>query len=80
VRPLEKRLEQPKLCHDLKGRRVNGVAAEVAEEIGVLLQHHHLDAGAGEQVTKHHAGGSASGDAAARGDGFSRHLLAQRPH
>jgi hypothetical protein len=52
---------------------MDGVAAEVTQEISVLLEHHHLDAGAGEQITQHHAGGSTSGDAAACGDGFSWH-------
>ncbi len=70
---LEERLEQAELVHDLERRGVDGVAAEVAEEILVLLQHHDVDTGAGQQKSEHHAGGSASGNAAARGDGFGRH-------
>ena len=38
------------------------VAAEVAQEVGVLLQHQRFDAGAREQQAEHHAGGAAAGD------------------
>jgi hypothetical protein len=48
------------------------VAAEVAEEVGVLLQHHDIDAGASEQKPEHHPGRPAAGDGAARGDFDSR--------
>jgi len=34
---------------------MNRIASKVAQEIGVLLQHHHINAGAGEQKTAHHA-------------------------
>ena len=47
---------------------MNRVAAEIAEEIGVLLQHHDLNAGARQQESEHHAGGTAAGDAALRRD------------
>src|SRR2546427_7180322 len=52
---------------------MDGVAAEVAKEIGVLLQHHHLDAGTGKQIPQHHAGRAASGDATSRGEDFGWH-------
>ena len=64
VRQLEEFIEQPELVHDLERRGMNGVAAEIAQEVGVLLQHHHVDAGAREQEAEHHAGGPAAGDAA----------------
>ena len=70
MRQLEELVEQAELVHDLERRGMDGVAAEVAQEIGVLLEHHHLDAGAGEQIAQHHAGGPAAGDAAACGDGL----------
>jgi hypothetical protein len=38
------------------------VAAEVAEEIGVLLQHDHVDAGARQQKARHHPGRAAARD------------------
>ena len=43
---------------------MNRVAAEIAKEIGVFLQHHDLNAGARQQESEHHAGGAAAGDAA----------------
>jgi hypothetical protein len=35
--------------HDFEGRRVQRVAPEVAQEVGMLLEHQHLDAGARQQ-------------------------------
>ena len=45
MRPLQKFLEQPEFVHEVERGRVNGVAAEVAKEIGVLFQHDGIDAG-----------------------------------
>ena len=75
MRPFEELIEQAELVHDLERRGMDRVAAEVAQEIGVLLEHHHLHAGAGEQIAQHHAGGPSSGDAAPCGGGFSRHAF-----
>ena len=44
------------------------VAAKVAQEVAVLLEHHHIDAGAREQEAEHHAGRPAAGYAAAGRD------------
>ena len=55
MRPLEEIVEHAKLVHDLERRGMDGVAAEIAEEIGVLLQHDDIDAGAGKKKSKHHA-------------------------
>src|ERR1700693_389778 len=41
------------------------VAAEVAQKIGVLFQHHDLHARAREQQAQHHSGRSAAGGTAA---------------
>ena len=68
MRQLEERIEQAELVHDLQRRGMNGVTAEVAQEIGVLLEHEHIDAGAREQEAEHHPGRPASGDRAARRD------------
>ena len=70
MRQLEELIEQAELVHQLERRGVDGVAAEIAQEIGVLLQHHDVDAGAGQQKAQHHAGRAAAGDAAARVDGL----------
>ena len=40
--------EQAELVEQAHGDRVHGVAAEVTQEVGVLLQHGHLDACAGQ--------------------------------
>jgi hypothetical protein len=45
---------------------VHGVAAKVAEEVGVLFKDKRIDPCASEQVAEHHAGGAAADDAAAR--------------
>jgi hypothetical protein len=45
---------------------MNRIAAKVAQEIGMFLQHDDIDAGARKQKSKHHARWTASGDAAAR--------------
>ena len=73
VRQLEERLEQAKLVHHLQRRGVDRVAAEIAQEVRVLLQNDDIDAGAREQKAEHHAGGPAPGDDAVRGDGLHRH-------
>jgi hypothetical protein len=41
---------------------MDGVAAEIAEEVGVLLQHDRVDAGARQQEAGHHSGGPAAND------------------
>src|SRR5437773_2319184 len=53
------------LVHDLEGGGMDRVAAEVAQEVGVLLQHDHVDAGARQEQAEHHPGRAAAGDAAA---------------
>ena len=67
----EQVLQQPELVHHLQGRGVDGVAPEVAQEIGVLLKHQHIDAGPGKQIARHHPGRSPARDAAG---GFTREL------
>ena len=37
--PQQELVEQPELVHDLQGRRMNRVAAKVAQKVGVLFQH-----------------------------------------
>ena len=64
MRQFQEAVDQPELVHHLQRRGMHGVAAKIAEEVGVLLQHHDIDAGASEQVTEHHAGRAAADDAA----------------
>ena len=65
MRQLEEAINEAELIHHLERRGMHGVAAKITEEIGVLLQHHDIDAGTSEQIAKHHAGRSAADDAAA---------------
>jgi hypothetical protein len=62
--PLQKLLQETKFVHQLQGRRVDGVTAEVAQEIGMLLKDDSVDPGTGEQKPQHHAGRTPTGDAA----------------
>ena len=43
-------------------RGMDGVAAEIAQEIGMLFEHQRLHAGAGEQQARHHPGRPAADD------------------
>src|ERR1700689_5824099 len=51
---------------------MNGVAAEIAQEVGVFLQHQDLDSGARQQIPQHHSSGPAARDTA--GSLWCRHL------
>ena len=62
VRQFEEFVEQAQLIHQLKRRRMYGIAAKIAEEIGVLFQHDDLDPGPRQEETEHHPGRPAAGD------------------
>ena len=64
VREPQETFQQAELVHDLECRRVDRVAAEVAQEVSVLLEHQDCEPGAGQQQAEHHAGRPTSGDAA----------------
>ena len=72
VGTLQKFVQNPQLVHDFEGGGMNGVAAEVAEEIGVLLEHHDVNRHPRKKKAQHHARWSASDDAAARSQ-YLRH-------
>ncbi len=78
VRPLEELVDQAELIHELERRGMDGVAAEVAEEVLVLFQHDHIDAGPGQEKAQHDARRSAAGNRAMGGDGLGRHSA--QPH
>jgi hypothetical protein len=52
---------------------MNGVAAEVAQEVAVLFQDKHLDASPSQQVAGHQAGRSAARDKYCSVLGFDCH-------
>ncbi|MOA25540.1 hypothetical protein D3C78_1462710 [compost metagenome] len=64
MRQCQQLLQQAKLIHDFQGRRVNGIAAKVAQEIGVLFQHYDLYPRPGQQIAEHQPGGATANDAA----------------
>ena len=59
-------LEQAQLIEQAQGDRVHGVAAEVAQEVGVLLQHGHVDAGARQHQSQKQSRRAAPDDRACR--------------
>jgi len=62
LRQLGEPLTEAQLVKQLQGRRMHGVAAEVPQEVAVLLQHAHLDARPSQQQPEHHSGRSAPDD------------------
>src|SRR6266851_8522788 len=70
MRQLQKVIEDTQFVHHFERRRMNRVAAEVAQKIGVLLEDENVDAGPREQKREHHPGGSAARDTAACGELF----------
>ena len=64
VRQPQELVEQIEVGQDVGGGGMNRVAAEISEEVRVLLQHHHLHAGTDEQKREHDPGRSASDHAA----------------
>jgi hypothetical protein len=81
VWPREKPLAQAQLAEHLHGRRMNGIAAEISEKVGVFLEQSDLYAGACQQQREHCARWSAADDARRGGlgvvhlDPFLRQLL-----
>src|SRR6266496_449025 len=65
MRLFQELIEQPEFVHQLKSGRMDGVATEIAVEIGVLFQDCHGQASPREQITSHHTGRSAADDHAA---------------
>ena len=70
VGELEEAFEEAEFVEDFEGGGVDGVAAEVAEEVLVLFEDGDVDAGAGEQEAEHHAGGASADDAEGGGGGL----------
>jgi hypothetical protein len=64
MRKGEQPLGESQLVHDFQRRGMHGVAAEIAQKIGVLLAHDNVNAGTGEEITEHHTGRAAARDCA----------------
>src|SRR5260370_41213558 len=65
MRALQELVEQPQLVHDLQGRRMDRIAAEIPQEIGMLFENQNRDPGSGKKEAEHHTRRSAARDAAA---------------
>jgi len=62
VRAREQLVQRAQLVEELERRRMDGVAAEIAEEVGMLLEHDRTDPGASEQKPRHHPRRAAADD------------------
>jgi hypothetical protein len=64
MREREELVEQTKLVEELERRGMDGVAAEVAEEVFVFFEDSDIDSGAGEEEAEHDSGWASADDAA----------------
>ena len=64
VRQLEKIVQQPQLVHYFQRGWMHGVAAKIAEEVGVLFQDDNFHSGTRQQVPQHYTGRPATHNAA----------------
>lgn len=60
----EEGVEQAQLVEELERGGMDGVAAEVAEEVLVFFEDGDIDAGASEEEAEHDSGGATADDAA----------------
>src|SRR5215475_9031801 len=73
VRALQEFFVETELVQDFQGRGVNSIAAEIAQEVDMLLEHQHAHAGARQQESRHHSCRSAAHDAACSLELVGRH-------
>jgi hypothetical protein len=66
VGPFQELFQQPKLVQDFERGGVDRIAAEIPQEVTVLLEDHDVDTGPRQQEAQHYARGSATRDAAGR--------------
>src|SRR5271156_1725787 len=80
VRAFQEVIEDAEFMQDIERRWMNCVAAEIAQEISMLLKNAHVHAHARQQKSQDHAGGPASRNAATRLDRLvhAKHYAAKR--
>jgi hypothetical protein len=61
----QKFIQQTQFIYHFKSRRMNRIAAKIAQEISVLFEHCDFDSRPREQKTQHHSGGTSACNAAA---------------
>ena len=69
MRQLQELVQQAEVIQHLHGRRMNGIATEITQEIRMLLEHDGLDTGTRQQETQHQPSRPATGNATGRLDG-----------
>ncbi len=62
VRELQQAIGKTEFVHHFQSRRVNGVAAKVTEEVGMLFEHDDACAGSCQKVSEHQPGRTPAGD------------------
>jgi hypothetical protein len=73
---LQEFLEHAELMHDFERRRMDRIAAEVAQEVSMFFENQDSDPGSGQQQCQHHPGGAPSDDAATDRNLTNAHSLA----
>jgi hypothetical protein len=68
MRALQELIQNAEFVHEFKRRRMDGVAAEIAQEVCMLFEHDNVNALARKKKAQHYAGGTASGNATASVD------------
>src|SRR5580693_9326407 len=68
MRQLQEIVQKAELVHRFEGRRMDRVAAKIAQKICMFFENDRIDAGAGKEKPEHHPGRSAADDAAAAGE------------
>jgi hypothetical protein len=67
MRLFEKVVDEPQFIYQCEGRGMDGIAAKVAQEIAMFLEHDDVNAGPREKEAEHESTRTAAGDAALGG-------------
>ena len=68
VRQVQQFVGEAQFVHRLQGGGMNGVAAKIAQEVGMFFENDHIDAAARQQGAEHEPGRAAADDAALGGE------------
>jgi hypothetical protein len=66
MRAVEELLQNTEFMHEFECRWMDRVATKVPQKVGVLFQHHDVDARPRQQQSQHHSCRAAAGDTATR--------------
>jgi hypothetical protein len=68
MRAFQELVQNTEFMHNLECGGMDRIPAKITQEIGVLLEHEHIDAHTRKKKTRHHAGRATSSNAAASVD------------